>query len=298
MKREDDGELKEEKSVKNGLSPTKNFGVLKLAKNVDHEWNPSSPSCRSYKITQKALSLSQFHALDSSSPPRRNYEITSKAPSASSGHRLIIEPCYVEELELKVVSGLIDEVELKLSEYKEVMKKENRELENRVVSLTEENRDINSLLRIALAEKEALKKLNRVKGNNEQKRIVFLQIAERGLQKVGFGFMIGNKVNEQLKDNPEDKSDGSESEEEAVSLASTVEKITKNLRLEITQLRTSLEESRSDALCLQSIADKQAKKLAEDALRIEKLENREMLLTENVEALLAEIKETVKNVVQ
>lgn len=49
-------------------------------------------------------------------------------------------------MEIKEVSGLVDEVELKLSEYKEVKKKEDRELENRVESLTEENRDINSLL--------------------------------------------------------------------------------------------------------------------------------------------------------
>lgn len=54
--------------------------------------------------------------------------------------------------------------------------------------------------------------------------------------------------------------------------------------------------TRSDALCLQSIADKQAIKLADNALRIEKLENREMLLTQNVEALLAEIKETEEEI--
>ncbi|CAL5341594.1 unnamed protein product [Camellia sinensis] len=65
--------------------------------------------------------------------------------------------------------------------------KEKRELENSVASLTEENRDINSLLRIALVEKEAVEKsLNKLKGNNnEQKRVAILQIAERGLQKVG-----------------------------------------------------------------------------------------------------------------
>ncbi|CAA2960020.1 Hypothetical predicted protein [Olea europaea subsp. europaea] len=98
-------------------------------------------------------------------------------------------------MEIKEVSGLVDEVELKLSEYKEVKKKEDRELENRVESLTEENRDINSLLW-------------------------------------------------------------------------------------------------SDAKCLQSIADKQAQKLAENALRIEALENREMLLTQNVNILKKELEKT------
>ncbi|KAL2558639.1 Uncharacterized protein Fot_03378 [Forsythia ovata] len=100
-----------------------------------------------------------------------------------------------------------------------MMKKEKRELENCVVSLTEENRDINSLLRNAMVEKEALEKnLNRLKANNEQKRVAILHIAERGLQKVRFGFMIGNGANEQLSGTPEDISDGCESEEEVVNL--------------------------------------------------------------------------------
>ncbi|CAK9160926.1 unnamed protein product [Ilex paraguariensis] len=152
-------------------------------------------------------------------------------------------------VELKGISKLVSAVELKLSEYQETWKKEKRELDNSVVSLTEENRDINSLLRIALVEKEAVEKsLNKLKGNNEQKKVAILQIAERGLQRVGFGFMMGAGANEPSSDNSVDdmggKPDGSECEEEVVSLASTVERIMKNLRLEITQLRRSLEETR------------------------------------------------------
>ncbi|CAK9170447.1 unnamed protein product [Ilex paraguariensis] len=45
------------------------------------------------------------------------------------------------------ISKLVSAVELKLSEYQETWKKEKRELDNSVVSLTEENRAINSLLR-------------------------------------------------------------------------------------------------------------------------------------------------------
>lgn len=57
------------------------------------------------------------------------------------------------------------------------------------------------------------------------------------------------KDNEQVSENAasgaSNASDaGSECEEEVVSLASTVEKMMKNLRLEITQLRKALEESR------------------------------------------------------
>ena len=127
-------------------------------------------------------------------------------------------------VELKAVSKYASAVESKFCEYQEMRKKEKRELESSVVSLTEENRDINTLLRIALVEKDGVEKtLNRLKGNNEQKRVAILQIAERGLQKVGFGFMMGaGGTNEPSMDNSGastgGKSDGSECEEEVVSL--------------------------------------------------------------------------------
>ncbi|KAA8539929.1 hypothetical protein F0562_026621 [Nyssa sinensis] len=207
----------------------------------------------------------------------------------------------VFSVEVKAVSKLSSLVESKLSEYQETRKKEKKELENSVVSLTEENRDINSLLRIALVEKESVEKsLNRLKGHNEQKKGAILQIAERGLQKVGFGFMMGTGTNEPSLDNSGanngGKSDGSECEEEVVSLASTVERIMKNLRLEITQLRTSLEESRSDTERLQSLTEKQAQKISENTLYIKELEDRETLLAQHAEELLLEIKETEEEV--
>ncbi|KAJ6753207.1 hypothetical protein OIU79_026114 [Salix purpurea] len=159
--------------------------------------------------------------------------------------------------EFKVITRLAREAESKVNEFNE-MKKEIRELESSVVSLTEENRDINSLLRVALVEKEAVEKsLNKLKGNSEQKRVALLQFAERGLQRVGFGFMMGGGSNEQSMESSgagshtinassaaSTRSDSSECEEEVVSLASTMERIMKNLRLENSQLRRSLEESR------------------------------------------------------
>ncbi|XP_015888623.3 uncharacterized protein At3g49055 [Ziziphus jujuba] len=202
--------------------------------------------------------------------------------------------------ELMAVTKLAGVAELKVNEYKESRKKEKREFENSVVSLTEENRDINSLLRIALVEKEAVEK--RLKGNSEQKRVAILQIAERGLQRVGFGFMKGSGSAENSSESSGtkvdssgasagSKSDGSECEEEVVSLASTVERIMKKLRLEITQLRRSLEESRSDTERLQSLTEKQAQDIAENMLYIKELEDRERVLAQNVEELLMEVKE-------
>ncbi|KAJ0098843.1 hypothetical protein Patl1_20148 [Pistacia atlantica] len=226
--------------------------------------------------------------------------------------------------EMTAITVLASKAGSKVSEYKESKKKEKKELENSVVSLTEENRDINSLLRIALVEKEAVEKsLNRLKGNSDQKRVALLQIAERGLQRVGFGFMMGSGNNEQSPESlganvapPSNKSDSSECEEEVVSLASTVERIMKNLRLEITQLRRSLDESRyffmelrlnvlhymydfvveSDNERLQSLTEKQAKTIEENMLYIKELEDRERVLAQNVEELLLEIKVTEEDV--
>lgn len=116
--------------------------------------------------------------------------------------------------EARLISRLAIEVETKVDRYKEMRRKEKRELESSLISLTEENRDVNNLLRIALLEKEALEK--RIKGH-DHKRMPLLQF---GLQKVGFGFMMGGGNNEQSTENSFAKSDSSECEEEVVSLVS------------------------------------------------------------------------------
>ncbi|KAH7538051.1 hypothetical protein FEM48_Zijuj03G0158200 [Ziziphus jujuba var. spinosa] len=183
--------------------------------------------------------------------------------------------------ELMAVTKLTKMAELKVNEYKESRKREKRGLESNVLSLTEENRIIYSLLKTALVEMEAAEKIfRRLKGNIEQKRVAILQIAESGLlQKVGFE-SVGTKL------------DSSEGEEEVVSLASTVERIMKNLNTEITQLRRSLEESRSNTENLQSLTEKQAQDIAEKMLYIKELEDREKKLAQNVEELVTKIKET------
>ncbi|KAE8704704.1 hypothetical protein F3Y22_tig00110446pilonHSYRG00014 [Hibiscus syriacus] len=214
----------------------------------------------------------------------------------------------VKENLVKLVEVLNDEKALveNVDSESEKTELEHKELGIFWREITTENRDINSLLRIALVEKEAVEKnLNKLKGNNEQKRVALLHIAERGLQRVGFGFMMGNgRPNEQAIERSGasststtgSKSDNSECEEEVVSLASTVEKIMKNLRLEISQLRRSLEESWSDNERLQSLTEKQVQKIEENTLYIKELEVREMILAQNVEELLMEIKETEADV--
>lgn len=132
------------------------------------------------------------------------------------------------EEETAALAILASKAEARVSEFKEGKNMEKKELEKSVVGLTEENRDINTLLRVALVEKEAVEKsLNKLKGNCEQRRVPLLQFAERGLQRVGFGFMMGSTgSNGQSPDSSgaevastaSNKSDNSECEDEVVSL--------------------------------------------------------------------------------
>ncbi|XP_020527260.1 uncharacterized protein At3g49055 isoform X1 [Amborella trichopoda] len=209
-----------------------------------------------------------------------------------------------EELDDYVISvrsiwRTVTAVEDGLKGYEEIRVRERKELENSVVSLTEENRDINRLLRVALMEKEAVERdYNRLKGGGDQRRGAILQIAERGLQKVGFGFMMGFSTTESeaCGNSGKVKSDESEGEEEVVSVASTVENIMKNLRLENAQRKQSLEESRADTERLQSLTENQAQKLVESALCIKDLEERETTLAQNVEELIMEMTATEEEV--
>ncbi|MQL90720.1 hypothetical protein Taro_023333 [Colocasia esculenta] len=187
------------------------------------------------------------------------------------------------------------EVESKFIRYEEMRTKEKKELENSIRSLTEENSDISGLLRVAILEKEAAEKsLGKLTGSGEQKRMAIFQIAEWGLQKAGFGFMMGASAGESPNDNPGScnasiQSDGSECEEDRVSLASTVERIIKNLRHEVTELRCSLEEYRLENEHLQALTCKQSQEMADSGLHIKVLEEKQNILTRNVEDLSLEL---------
>jgi len=149
-----------------------------------------------------------------------------KAESTSVGKE---EEEEEDEDEIAETRRVAREAEEKVREYKEKRRKEKRELEKSVVSLTEENRDINSLLRAALVEKEAVEKsLSKLKGNNsnEQKRVALLQIAERGLLRVGFGFMMGTTgttttttSSSSGEQQTQTSSDTSECEEEEINIS-------------------------------------------------------------------------------
>ncbi|KAF3335721.1 hypothetical protein FCM35_KLT20228 [Carex littledalei] len=192
------------------------------------------------------------------------------------------------------ICKIVSLLELRFREHEEMRIKEKRELESSILSLTEENRDISGLLKIAIMEKEAMEK--RSKGiNGDNRRAAILQIAEKGLQKVGFGFVMGVLSGDNAQADPvassnsSTKSDASDGEEEVASLVVTVEHIMKNLRTEINDLRRSLNESRLNCEQLQALANDQAVKLKENEQYIKDLEEREILLSNSVEELTGEI---------
>lgn len=121
------------------------------------------------------------------------------------------------------VCKIVSLLELRFREHEEMQIKEKRELESSILSLTEENRDISGLLKIAIMEKEAMEK--RSKGiNGDNRRAAILQIAGKGLQKVGFGFVMGVLSGDSAQADPVassnscTKSDASDGEEEVASL--------------------------------------------------------------------------------
>lgn len=199
----------------------------------------------------------------------------------------------------RAVSELAESAEAIFRDYEQNNRREKKELENSVISLTEENRDISKLLRSALAEKEAAEKaISKSKGGSDQRKAAIFQIAERGLQRVGFGFRVGpffqgdpesaafngGGTPESGAGTPEN-----EGEEEVFSLAFAMESIIKSTRLEITELRHSLEASRAEANHLRELSESQEQDLAKNKLRIKELEEREIQLTENVEALVKDL---------
>ncbi|KAM3335004.1 hypothetical protein ACQJBY_029428 [Aegilops geniculata] len=201
------------------------------------------------------------------------------------------------ELEAHHIHDLAKEVEIRISECRERERKEKSRMESMISSLKKENQDIRSMLEVAVTEKEAAENSLRVlKGDGDQRRSSILQIAEKGLQKVGFGFIMEvisgeSEGDEMSSSSASAASNGRESKQEVDSLASIVGKILKNLHHEINDLRQALDESRSDCDHLQLLAAQQAQKIIKYESHIQDLREREILLLQSVEELNVRVKE-------
>ncbi|CAL9247099.1 unnamed protein product [Arabidopsis halleri] len=196
-----------------------------------------------------------------------------------------------EEYNFMSILELVKEVETKLETFMESMEKKKLELSRSVEFLEEENRDISILLRAALSEKQTAEK--QLKEMNKQKGSAFLQIAGRGLQRIGFGFGFGDSVEESSEAGNLAKDEEGE-EENGVVIA--IEKTMKKLRQEVSQLKISLEESRLEEERLKKFTEEQAQKIAENTVYIDKLQNQEMFLAQNVAELVKVIREAESEV--
>lgn len=125
-------------------------------------------------------------------------------------------------------------------------------MESKVSSLVKENQEIHTMLKAAITEKEAAEdSLRALKGEKEQGGSAILQIAERGLHKVGFGFIM-EVISGEPKSEEEPTtsgtatatSDGRENEQEHISLACVIENTVKTLHGDISDLRQAFDESR------------------------------------------------------
>lgn len=130
------------------------------------------------------------------------------------------------------IHELAKEVEFKLSGCMEMQRKEKSRMESKISSLMKENEDISSMLKIAVTEKEAAENSLRIlKDDRDQRKSAIQQIAERGLQKVGFGFIMevigGESESEEMSSSSANTtSNGRENEEEVVSLVITSTSLT------------------------------------------------------------------------
>lgn len=137
-------------------------------------------------------------------------------------------------LEVKQAHKLGQNLMSLFTKHENSSEREKKELEIRILNLTEENEDIGNLLRIALLEKQdAEKKINldRLKGNiTNQKSMSILHYAEIVLQKVGLGFVLGSSTDDlPFDDKTSSDSDGFTSEKESPNLIWTVENIMNTL---------------------------------------------------------------------
>ncbi|XP_051229966.2 uncharacterized protein [Lolium perenne] len=131
------------------------------------------------------------------------------------------------EREALIINDLAKEVEIKLSQCREKERKEKSRMESMISSLMKENQDTRSMLEVATTEEVAENSLPMFRADGDQRRSAILQINEKGLQKVGFGFIMevigGESQGEEMSSCGASMvaSNGRESKQEVDSLVST-----------------------------------------------------------------------------
>lgn len=183
------------------------------------------------------------------------------------------------------VSELATVAEKKIIIDQEKRNKEKKELEDNIFCLVAEKRDISALLRSAVGEKVGAEGIGENQTNIPQSNGAILDVAERGLPNTALDYRVGSLVGD-----PDNVAiNVTKGGEDGFGLASTLENIMKSSRLEIANLRRSLETLRAELEHLRRLSETQSNDLAEKTLHIQELEERERAATENVEGLMMDI---------
>lgn len=184
------------------------------------------------------------------------------------------------------VSELATVAEKKIIIDQEKRNKEKKELEDNIFCLVAEKRDISALLRSAVGEKVGAEGIGENQTNIRQSNGAILDVSERGLPNTALDYRVGSLVGDPDNVAINGTKGGGE---DGFGLASTLENIMKSSRLEIANLRRSLETLRAELEHLRRLSETQSKDLAEKTLHIQELEERERAATENVEGLMMDI---------
>lgn len=183
------------------------------------------------------------------------------------------------------VSELATVAEKKIIIDQEKRNKEKKELEDNIFCLVAEKRDISALLRSAVGEKVGAEGIGENQTNIRQSNGAILDVSERGLPNTALDYRVGSLVGD-----PDNVAiNVTKGGEDGFGLASTLENIMKSSRLEIANLRRSLETLRAELEHLRRLSETQSNDLAEKTLHIQELEERERAATENVEGLMMDI---------
>lgn len=160
--------------------------------------------------------------------------------------------------------------------------REVKSLNELVSQLVREKEHIGSLLRSALS--------RRMSSDLSSKTNELFKVAENGLREAGINYKFSDHKGDGKVAALNGKAGNLETEDDEIySLAGALENIIKQSQLEIIELQHTVEELRTETSLLREHVEVQAKELTQRKQRVEELEEKERVASENVEGLMMDI---------
>ncbi|KAK7318676.1 hypothetical protein RJT34_03381 [Clitoria ternatea] len=169
---------------------------------------------------------------------------------------------------------------------RDLVEEKNREiksLDEMVNRLIKEKDQIGSLLRSALSK--------RMTSDKSSRKSELFKAAENGLREAGIDFKFSKLLGDGKVAASNDQSEITEKEEEdeIYSLAGALEDVVKASQVEIIELQHTVDGLRAELSLLKQHIEAQAKELDHRMHRIEELEEKERVASENIEGLMMDI---------